>query len=78
MLVVWLVPETMLMFCRHGDAGGGKWSEWSVVPPGRPWPMLPSRIMLGSLVLEQLGAVLMCQAHVTTKAHVHIPGLDCS
>jgi hypothetical protein len=33
--------------------------------------------MAGSLVLKQLGSLVMSKAHVTTKGHVDVPDLDC-
>lgn len=51
-----------------------------MVPPetmAMPWPGLLLRVMSGSIVLVQLGMVLMSMAQVTNKVHVNVPGLDC-
>lgn len=55
-------------------------SEWPALPPelmGTSGLKLLLGAISGSVILWQLGPVLMSQAHTITKSHVHIPGLDC-
>jgi hypothetical protein len=67
-----LLPETMLMFCGRVDAEGIGGRQTGLLPLEWTRPMLPPGAMSGSLVLSQLGYVLMSQAHVTTKGHVDV------
>lgn len=40
--------------------------------------VLPPRAMAGSMVLLQLGPVLMSMTHVTIKGHADVHGLCCN
>lgn len=57
-----LPPEAMLMSEGHADTGD----------MAKFGPMLPPRAMFESMVLLQLGSLLVSMAHVTNKGQVDV------